>query len=121
MYLIPYVVPIWEIMSSNSDMSFSVFYFISFLVPIEEILSSNSAMWFSPHGGRLVFATFNDSLVDTMNFPLYGQPGELPFQYPFQQSIKYPKVNILAIESLVQRVNKKIQFKLLAIATLHAV
>jgi len=57
----------------------------------EEILSSNSAMWFSPKGGALVFATFNDSLVDTMNFPLYGQPGELPFQYPFQQSIKYPK------------------------------
>uniref|UniRef100_A0A6A7G5S2 Venom dipeptidyl peptidase 4 n=3 Tax=Hirondellea gigas TaxID=1518452 RepID=A0A6A7G5S2_9CRUS len=57
----------------------------------EEILSSNSALWFSPEGGRLVFATFNDSLVDTMNFPLYGQYGELPFQYPFQQSIKYPK------------------------------
>lgn len=57
----------------------------------EEILSSNSALWFSPEGGRLAFATFNDTLVDTMNFPLYGQPGELPFQYPFQQSIKYPK------------------------------
>ena len=63
----------------------------------EEILSSNSALWFSPDGGRLAFATFNDTRVDTMNFPLYGQPGELPFQYPFQQSIKYPKVreNIL--------------------------
>ncbi|KAF2361491.1 Dipeptidylpeptidase IV N-terminal domain, partial [Trinorchestia longiramus] len=57
----------------------------------EEILSSNSALWFSPQGTRLAFATFNDSLVDTMNFPLYGQPGELVFQYPFQQSIKYPK------------------------------
>lgn len=58
----------------------------------EEILSSNSALWFSPDGHRLAFATFNDSRVDTMNFPLYGRPGDLAFQYPIQQSIKYPKV-----------------------------
>ncbi|KAK7075274.1 Inactive dipeptidyl peptidase 10, partial [Halocaridina rubra] len=57
----------------------------------EEILSSNSALWFSPNGRRLVFATFNDSHVDTMNFPLYGRPGDPAFQYPIQQSIKYPK------------------------------
>ncbi|KAG7161752.1 Inactive dipeptidyl peptidase 10-like 1 [Homarus americanus] len=57
----------------------------------EEILSSNSALWFNPDGRRLAFATFNDSRVDTMNFPLYGRPGDLSFQYPIQQSIKYPK------------------------------
>lgn len=57
----------------------------------EEILSSNSALWFSPDSVRLAFATFNDSRVDTMNFPLYGRPGDLSFQYPIQQSIKYPK------------------------------
>ncbi|KAK3858000.1 hypothetical protein Pcinc_035779 [Petrolisthes cinctipes] len=57
----------------------------------EEILSSNSALWFSPSSRRLAFATFNDSRVDTMNFPLYGRPGDLAFQYPIQQSIKYPK------------------------------
>ncbi|XP_066966101.1 dipeptidyl peptidase 4-like isoform X2 [Macrobrachium rosenbergii] len=57
----------------------------------EEILSSNSALWFSPNSRRLTFATFNDSHVDTMNFPLYGRPGDLAFQYPIQQSIKYPK------------------------------
>lgn len=57
----------------------------------EEILSSNSALWFGPNGLRLAFATFNDSRVDTMNFPLYGRPGDLSFQYPIQQSIKYPK------------------------------
>ncbi|XP_071514680.1 venom dipeptidyl peptidase 4 isoform X3 [Panulirus ornatus] len=57
----------------------------------EEILSSNSALWFNPNGHRLAFATFNDSRVDTMNFPLYGRPGDLSFQYPIQQSIKYPK------------------------------
>lgn len=60
--------------------------------PPEEILSSNSALWFGPNGLRLAFATFNDSRVDTMNFPLYGRPGDLSFQYPIQQSIKYPKV-----------------------------
>lgn len=57
----------------------------------EEILSSNAALWFSPDSGRIAFATFNDSRVDTMNFPLYGRPGDLSFQYPIQQSIKYPK------------------------------
>ncbi|XP_045623531.1 venom dipeptidyl peptidase 4 isoform X2 [Procambarus clarkii] len=57
----------------------------------EEILSSNSALWFNSNGKRLAFATFNDSHVDTMNFPLYGRPGDLAFQYPIQQSIKYPK------------------------------
>lgn len=65
-----------------------------FCVPTEEILSSNSALWFSPDSGRIAFATFNDSRVDTMNFPLYGRPGDLSFQYPIQQSIKYPKVSI---------------------------
>ena len=73
-------------------------YYMWCVFSTEEILSSNSAMWFSPEGGRLAFATFNDSLVDTMNFPLYGQPGELPFQYPFQQSIKYPKVIIMFVK-----------------------
>lgn len=65
-----------------------------FFNPTEEILSSNSALWFSPDSGRIAFATFNDSHVDTMNFPLYGRPGDLSFQYPIQQSIKYPKVSV---------------------------
>ena len=60
----------------------------------EEIVNSNSAMWFSPDGRKLSFATFNDSTVDTMNFPLYGRPGDPTFQYPLQQSIKYPKVSL---------------------------
>ncbi|XP_076054020.1 venom dipeptidyl peptidase 4-like isoform X3 [Oratosquilla oratoria] len=57
----------------------------------EEILSSNSALWFSPSGRYLAFATFNDTNVDSMNFPLYGRPGDLTFQYPLPQSVKYPK------------------------------
>ena len=59
----------------------------------EEIINSNSAMWFSPDAKKLAFATFNDTNVDTMNFPLYGRPGDAAFQYPLQQSIKYPKVS----------------------------
>ncbi|KAL7632657.1 UNVERIFIED_CONTAM: hypothetical protein RMT77_017036 [Armadillidium vulgare] len=57
----------------------------------EEIINSNSALWFAPDGSKLAFATFNDTDVDTMNFPLYGRPGDPNFQYPLQQSIKYPK------------------------------
>ena len=52
-------------------------------------------MWVSPDGNKIAFATFNDTNVDTMNFPLYGRPGDTDFQYPIQQSIKYPKVGWL--------------------------
>ena len=69
-------------------------WFFKYILTSEEILNSNSALWFNPTGTHLAFATFNDTDVDTMNFPLYGRPGDVTFQYPLQQSIKYPKVKI---------------------------
>lgn len=67
---------------------------IEFLIisSTEEIISSNSAMWFSKQGTRLAYASYNDSLVPTMQIPVYGTPGNLAYQYPNIVSIHYPKV-----------------------------
>jgi dipeptidyl-peptidase-4 len=53
------------------------------------MFSSNEALWFSPDGAHLAYATFNDTLVDAIHYPLYGEPGYL--QYPVLQSLPYPK------------------------------
>ncbi|XP_059088901.1 dipeptidyl peptidase 4-like isoform X2 [Tigriopus californicus] len=56
----------------------------------EEIFSSNKAIWFSPDGGKLVYASFNDSMVRNFNFIEYGgmSPTSL---YPTSNSVRYPK------------------------------
>lgn len=58
----------------------------------EEVLSSNKALWFSPDGTKLAFGKFDDSDVQLMVLPIYGEPGNLIFQYPRATVIKYPKV-----------------------------
>ncbi|KAF4532688.1 hypothetical protein B566_EDAN002924 [Ephemera danica] len=56
----------------------------------EEVLSSNLALWFSDDGHMMLYATFNDSLVDELRFPWYGslEEGKL---YPDIRSLRYPK------------------------------
>lgn len=49
-------------------------------------------MWFSKLGNRLAYASFNDTLVPTMQMTLYGIPGNLKYQYPSIVGIHYPKV-----------------------------
>ncbi|XP_046680384.1 inactive dipeptidyl peptidase 10-like [Homalodisca vitripennis] len=53
----------------------------------EELMTSGRAIWFSPDGKSLVFASFNDSLVGQLKYPVYG-PKSL---YPRIYSIRYPK------------------------------
>ncbi|KAE9544117.1 hypothetical protein AGLY_001806 [Aphis glycines] len=73
----------------------------------EEIISSNSAMWFSKQGTRLAYASYNDSLVPTMQIPVYGTPGNLAYQYPNIVSVHYPKVGVNnpTVELFVQRLD----------------
>ncbi|XP_072379446.1 inactive dipeptidyl peptidase 10 isoform X2 [Diabrotica undecimpunctata] len=56
----------------------------------EEILGTNSAIWMSRDGMLMVFASFNDSLVEELRFPWYGsiKDGRL---YPDIRSLRYPK------------------------------
>lgn len=44
----------------------------------------------SADGHMLVFATFNDSLVEELRFPWYGSSGEGRL-YPDIRSLRYPK------------------------------
>ncbi|XP_050306538.1 venom dipeptidyl peptidase 4 isoform X1 [Anthonomus grandis grandis] len=57
----------------------------------EEVFSSNKALWFSDDGENLAYARFNDTEVNIMVVPIYGDPGNLGFQYPRAIFVKYPK------------------------------
>ena len=57
----------------------------------EDILKSGHAVWVAPDGAGIVYATFNDSEVEEVQFEVYGQ-GEGDDAYPGVSSIRYPKV-----------------------------
>lgn len=57
----------------------------------EEVFSSNVATWFNPSGSQLAFIRFDDSSTHLINFPYYGDAGDLRYQYPLHQVIAYPK------------------------------
>lgn len=78
-----------------------IYYFISFFffLFVEEVFSSNKAVWFSPDGKRMAYAKFNDTITPVMTIPVYGQPGNLQFQYPHAAQIRYPKVSELTYKT----------------------
>ncbi|XP_065361054.1 venom dipeptidyl peptidase 4 isoform X2 [Calliphora vicina] len=57
----------------------------------EEVFASNSAVWFSPDGKKLAFIQFDDTPTHVINFPIYGEAGDLRFQYPYNRLVAYPK------------------------------
>ena len=57
----------------------------------EEILSSNQALWMSDDGHLMLYATFNDTLVEEQRFPWFGVQDEGKL-YPEIRSLRYPKV-----------------------------
>ncbi|KAJ9579403.1 hypothetical protein L9F63_024489, partial [Diploptera punctata] len=56
----------------------------------EEVLSSNQALWMSDDGHLLLYATFNDTLVEEQRFPWFGVQDEGKL-YPEIRSLRYPK------------------------------
>ena len=56
----------------------------------EDILKSGHAVWVAPDGAGIVYATFNDSEVEEVQFEVYSQEGSDP--YPGVSSMRYPKV-----------------------------
>lgn len=56
----------------------------------EEILGSNNALWMSSDGHMILYASFNDTLVEELQFPWYGSVSEDRL-YPDIRSLRYPK------------------------------
>lgn len=65
------------------------------LYVVEEILNHNTALWLSDDGHMLLYACFNDTLVQELRFPWYGVAEERLQLYPDMRSLRYPKVNYL--------------------------
>ncbi|KAK9510889.1 hypothetical protein O3M35_005573 [Rhynocoris fuscipes] len=57
----------------------------------EEILGDNKAIWLSHDGHMLLYASFNDTLVQEFKFPWYGVGQDSQQLYPQIRSLRYPK------------------------------
>ena len=57
----------------------------------ERILRSNRAIYWSPDGSRLCFATFDDSKVDQITYPRYGDYRDSANSYPKMQMLRFQK------------------------------
>ncbi|XP_026318271.1 dipeptidyl aminopeptidase-like protein 6 [Hyposmocoma kahamanoa] len=58
-----------------------------------EVLRLDRALWFSPDGQTLMYATYNDSLVQQHKYSWYGLDQQEPPAYPSIKALRYPKVN----------------------------
>ncbi|XP_012217844.1 inactive dipeptidyl peptidase 10 isoform X2 [Linepithema humile] len=55
----------------------------------EEILHSGEAIWMAPDGHMMLYASFNDSLVEEMHISWFGEGNKA--LYPDIRSLRYPK------------------------------
>ena len=59
----------------------------------EDILKSDNAIWISPDGQKIVYATFNDSRVQSVQWKIYGDGRDANVNpYPKEAFMRYPKV-----------------------------
>lgn len=56
---------------------------------LEEILQSSQAIWMSKDGHMMLYASFNDSLVEEMHISWFG--AENKNLYPETLSLRYPR------------------------------
>lgn len=52
----------------------------------------NTALWMSEDSHMLLYASFNDSMVQELRFPWYGVAEEEQPLYPDMRGLRYPKV-----------------------------
>lgn len=53
-------------------------------------MHSAEALWMSPDGHMMLYASFNDSLVEEMHISWFGEGNQV--LYPDIRSLRYPKV-----------------------------
>ena len=59
----------------------------------EDILRQGNAVWISPNRKKVVYATFNDSQVQTVQWKVYGNGVDATVDpYPKEAFMRYPKV-----------------------------
>ena len=70
-------------------------------------MKSDNAIWISPDGKKIVYATFNDSQVQSVQWKLYGDGRDANVNpYPTEAFMRYPKVCTGNALAWVQRVHK---------------
>lgn len=55
-------------------------------------MHSGRAIWMSPDGHMMLYASFNDSLVEEMHISWFGEGNKA--LYPDIRSLRYPKVRV---------------------------
>ena len=60
----------------------------------EDILRRDHAIWVSPDATKIVYATFNDSQVQNVQWKIYGDGRDASVNpYPKEAYMRYPKVS----------------------------
>eukprot|EP00090_Calanus_glacialis_P028875 TRINITY_DN4629_c0_g1_i1.p1 TRINITY_DN4629_c0_g1~~TRINITY_DN4629_c0_g1_i1.p1 ORF type:complete len:673 (-),score=148.29 TRINITY_DN4629_c0_g1_i1:778-2796(-) len=88
-----------DLQLTNSGNDSVVYNGIPDWVSEEEVFEDNKALWWSPDGSKLVYGVFNDTLVDIVNLPRYGnwhnthtnRQGYPYLQYFMMDPFRYPK------------------------------
>lgn len=57
----------------------------------EEVFATKTAAWLSPNNKKLAYVQFDDTPVNHITIPVYGQPGSPSTQYPGIVDFPYPK------------------------------
>ncbi|XP_026326688.1 venom dipeptidyl peptidase 4-like isoform X2 [Hyposmocoma kahamanoa] len=76
---------------TNEGVVGQVYFGVTDWIYEEEIFNAAEAVWFSPNGTYLAVASFNDTLVESVVYPIYGNPADVNFQYSQEVRFKYPK------------------------------
>ena len=67
----------------------------------EDILKRDQAIWVSPDGTKIVYATFNDSQVQNVQWKIYGDGRDASVNpYPKEAYMRYPKVSIRVLSCI---------------------
>eukprot|EP00092_Neocalanus_flemingeri_P005220 GFUD01005613.1.p1 GENE.GFUD01005613.1~~GFUD01005613.1.p1 ORF type:complete len:872 (-),score=205.25 GFUD01005613.1:288-2903(-) len=88
-----------DLQLTNSGNDSLVYNGIPDWVSEEEVFEDNKALWWSPDGSKLVYGVFNDTLVEIVNLPRYGnwhnkhtnRQGYPFLQYFMMDQFRYPK------------------------------